>query len=55
MNMDRTTNDQILGGCKRATPKEFIASDGFHPSPAAYKLWAEVLVGVIRQKWQSCA
>jgi len=20
MNMDRTTNDQILGGCKRATP-----------------------------------
>lgn len=49
-----------IDGCVFVQPsfpltKEFIASDGFHPSPAAYKLWAEVLVGVIRQKWQSCA
>ncbi len=32
--------------------KEFIATDGFYPSPAAYTMWAEQIATVIRQKWQ---
>lgn len=32
--------------------KEYIAADGFHPSPAAYTTWAEQVATVIRQKWQ---
>ncbi len=32
--------------------KEFIAADGFHPSPAAYASWAEQLATVIKKKWQ---
>jgi lysophospholipase L1-like esterase len=27
---------------------EYVAEDGFHPSPAAYALWAEALAGAIR-------
>ena len=48
---------EMIDGCEFVQPsfpltKEFIASDGFHPSPAAYNIWAEVMAGVIRQKWQ---
>jgi len=44
-------------GCEFVQPvfpltKEFIAADGFHPSPAAYTMWAEQLATVIKQKWQ---
>lgn len=31
---------------------EYIAADGFHPSAAAYSLWAEKMASVIRHKWQ---
>ena len=30
--------------------KEYIASDGFHPGPAAYTIWAETMATVIKQK-----
>jgi len=41
--------------CEFAQPpfplaKDFIASDGFHPGPAAYALWAEHLAALIRQR-----
>ena len=32
--------------------KAFIATDGFHPSPAAYTIWAEQIARIIGQKWQ---
>lgn len=32
--------------------REFIATDGFHPGPAAYALWAERMAAAIRQKRQ---
>ena len=32
--------------------KEFIAADGFHPSPVAYTRWAEHLAAAIKEKWQ---
>jgi lysophospholipase L1-like esterase len=32
--------------------REFIAVDGFHPSAAAYSVWAEKMAAAIRQKWQ---
>ncbi|MDI6615432.1 MAG: SGNH/GDSL hydrolase family protein [Syntrophaceae bacterium] len=32
--------------------REFIASDGFHPGPAAYALWAERMAAAIIQKRQ---
>ncbi len=32
--------------------KAFIATDGFHPSPAAYTMWAEQMAKIISQKWQ---
>ncbi len=32
--------------------REFIAADGFHPSPAAYSIWAEHMAVAIRQEWQ---
>jgi len=43
------------GRCEFVQPpfplaKDFIASDGFHPGPAAYSLWAEHLAGLIRQR-----
>ena len=30
--------------------REFVAADGFHPGPAAYALWAELMAAAIRQK-----
>lgn len=30
--------------------EEFMAADGFHPSPAAYSVWAEKMAGVIKRK-----
>lgn len=32
--------------------KEFMATDGFHPSSVAYTMWAKQIATVIRQKWQ---
>lgn len=32
--------------------KEFIAADGFHPSPIAYATWAEQMATLIKKKWQ---
>ncbi len=58
-SLNRAMNDwtKMQDGCEFVQPsfpltKEFIASDGFHPSPAAYKIWAEIMAGVIRQKWR---
>jgi len=32
--------------------KKFMAADGFHPSQAAYSVWAEKMAKTIKQKWQ---
>lgn len=32
--------------------RKFIAADGFHPSQAAYSVWAEKMATTIKQKWQ---
>lgn len=34
---------------------EFIATDGFHPSPRAYLIWAELAAATIKQQWQAQA
>jgi lysophospholipase L1-like esterase len=33
--------------------RKFLASDGFHPSEAAYSVWAEKMAITIKQKYQS--
>jgi len=48
---------EMTDSCELVQPsfpltKEFIASDGFYPSPGTYKMWDEAMAGVIRQKWQ---
>lgn len=32
---------------------KFMAADGFHPSQAAYSVWAEKMATTIKQKWQN--
>ena len=58
-SLNRAMKDLVAGreGCEfveTAFPltKAFIANDGFHPSPAAYTMWAEQMAKIIRIKWQ---
>lgn len=56
--MERTLRAHVVGMPDvthvpfNATPRpELMASDGFHPSPLLYKLWAQEMAGRIRTGW----